>query len=97
VKTETFMLEETPVHLTYWEKKLVEKFRECLEKSRLGQSAVTRSFSCPTRVDSDDQIEISVSARLISEVASTSETERRVEARKAGLDPVTQAAKTAND
>lgn len=74
------------MELTPVEVKLVEKFREITDKSaRAGDPAVSRSFSFPSIIDSDEQINISVGVSISSVVPRMSEMETRVERQKLKL------------
>lgn len=52
--------QEFPTYVNQDELKLLEKYRECLEKLKPGQSGVGRSWSFPLVESSGDQINVSV-------------------------------------
>lgn len=54
-------LRTNEVMLTDWEKKLVERFRDSLEKAKPGEMQVGRQFSWPSPEDSEENMHIAVS------------------------------------
>ena len=64
------------------EEKLIEKLREMLDKRIIAGESVSRQFSLPSRDDSDDQINISLSVSVISTVPRMTEEEFRFQRRK---------------
>lgn len=73
--------------------KLVEKFRESLEKAEIrkrthgleASSSVGRSWSVPSSIDSEEQINCSVSVSISSVLPRVSESEMKVEGVRAGI------------
>lgn len=71
--------------LTRDEIKLLEKYRECLEKLKPGQSGVGRSWSFPLIDSPGDSLGVSVEIRHYSHEPSTTASEALIEGSRAKL------------
>lgn len=71
--------------LTRDEIKLIEKYRECLEKLKPGQSGVGRSWSFPLIESSGDSIGVSVELRYYSHEPKSSSSDVIIEGARAHL------------